>query len=79
MFTVVDHVLLRPVPYLDADRLVTIQETDGSTRNWEAPWIDIDQWRVQSRSFSQIEFSGKMSAAIFSKVRTPRSRCLARG
>jgi predicted permease len=65
MFTVVDHVLLRPVPYLDADRLVTIQETDGSTRNWEAPWIDIDQWRVQSRSFSQIEFSGKMSGRNF--------------
>jgi putative ABC transport system permease protein len=65
MFTVVDHVLLRPVPYRDAGRLVTIQETDGSTRNWQAPWVDIEQWRAQSRSFSQIEFSGKMTGRNF--------------
>lgn len=60
MFTVVDHVLLRPVPYRDAGRLAMIQETDGTTRNWQSPWIDIEQWRAQSRSFSQIEFSGDM-------------------
>lgn len=65
MFTVVDHVLLRPVPYRDAERLVTIQETDGTTRNWQAPWIDIEQWRAQSRSFSQIEAGGKMNGRNF--------------
>ena len=65
MFTVVDHVLLRPAPYRDADRLVMIQETDGTIRNWESPWIDIEQWRAQSRSFSQIEGSGKMSGRNF--------------
>jgi predicted permease len=65
MFTVVDHVLLRPAPYRDADRLVMIQETDGTIRNWESPWIDIEQWRAQSRSFSQIEGSGKMSGLNF--------------
>jgi predicted permease len=65
MFTVVDHVLLRPVPYRDAGRLVTIQETDGTTRDWQAPWIDIEQWREQSRSFSQIEGGGKMTGRNF--------------
>ncbi len=65
MFTVVDHVLLRPVPYRDADRLVTIQETDGTLRNWESPWVDIEQWRAQSRSFSQIEAGGKMNGRNF--------------
>lgn len=60
MFTVVDHVLLRPVPYRDAGRLITIQETDGTTRTWESPWLDIEEWRAQSRSFSGIEFSGQM-------------------
>ncbi len=65
MFTVVDHVLLRPVPYRDAERLVMIQETDGTTRNWQAPWIDIEQWRAQSRSFSQIEGSGGMLGRNF--------------
>lgn len=65
MFTVVDHVLIRPTTYHDADRLVAIQETDGSTRNWHAPWIDIEQWRAQSTSLSQIEGSGKMSGRNF--------------
>ncbi len=65
MFTVVDHVLVRPLPYRDAGRLVTIQETDGSSRNWQAPWIDIEQWRAQSRSFSNIEFAGKMTGRNF--------------
>ena len=65
MFTVVDHVLLRPVPYRDAGHLVTIQETDGSARNWQAPWVDIEQWRAQSRSLSQIEFSCKMMGRNF--------------
>ena len=60
MFTVVDHVLLRPLPYRDASRLVMIQETDGTTRDWRVPWLDIEQWRAQSRSFSQIEFSDEM-------------------
>ena len=65
MFTVVDHVLLRPVPYRDADRLVTIQETDGTSRNWESPWVDIEQWKAQSQSFSQIEAGGKMTGRNF--------------
>ena len=65
MFTVVDHVLIRPTIYRDANHLVTIQETDGSTRNWQAPWIDIEQWRAQSKSFSQIEGGGKMTGRNF--------------
>jgi len=65
MFTVVDHVMLRPVPYRDADRLVLIQETDGTARNWESPWLDIEQWRAQSHSFSQIEAAGKMTGRNF--------------
>jgi len=64
MFTVVDHVLLRPTPYRDAGRLVMIEESDGTTRTWEAPWADIEQWRAQSRSFSEIEGSGGMGRSF---------------
>jgi predicted permease len=61
MFTVVDHVLLRPVPYRKAGRLVTIMEGDGKTGGWySAPWLDIEQWRQQSRSFAEIAYSGGM-------------------
>jgi predicted permease len=54
MFTVVDHVLLHPVPYRDPERLVQIQETDGKTGSWGAPWLDIEEWMNQSHSFSQV-------------------------
>jgi predicted permease len=63
MFTVVDHVLLRPTRYPDAGRLVAIEETDATTTTYSrpAPWLDIEQWRVQSQSFSGIEFSARLA------------------
>lgn len=65
MFTVVDHVLLQPTTYHDAGRLVALQETNGesTTFTWPAPWLDIAEWRAQSRSFSQIAFSANSSKA----------------
>ena len=66
MFTVVDHVLLQPTPYRDADRLVAIQESSGSsTFTSPAPWLDIERWEQQSRSFSEIAFSAKLSGRNF--------------
>lgn len=59
MFTVVDRVLLHPVPYHDPSQLVTIAEGDGKSTQWNAPpWLDIVQWQKQSHSFAQIAFSG---------------------
>lgn len=61
MFTIVDHVLLRPVSYRDPGRLVVISESDGRGKTaWLAPWLDIEQWIKQSRSFEQIAFSTGM-------------------
>jgi hypothetical protein len=49
MFTVVDHVLLRPLPYRDAGRLVAIQEhATNDPRPSGAPWLDIEQWMTRS-------------------------------
>jgi predicted permease len=63
MFTVVDHVLLRPTMYRDAGRLVALQETNGTstTFTWPAPWLDIADWRAQSRSFSEIAYSSNVA------------------
>jgi predicted permease len=66
MFTVVDNVLLRPLPYRDADRLIAIQEhgTKDSER-LGATWLDIEEWMARSRSFSQIAFFGGMPGRNF--------------
>jgi predicted permease len=57
MFTVVDHVLLRPLPYKDAGRLVSMDERGPDPRfHNSVPWVDIAQWRAGSHSFDDIAF-----------------------
>ncbi|MGH9817499.1 MAG: ABC transporter permease, partial [Candidatus Acidiferrales bacterium] len=55
IFTVVNAVLLRPLPYSDPDRLVYIQE-NNLKKGWDsfsvAPPNFVD-WRAQSQSFQQ--------------------------
>ena len=66
MFTVVDHVLLRPLPYRDANRLIEVTANGGdSAARFPAPWADISQWIAQSRSFEQIAFWTGMGGRNF--------------
>lgn len=73
MFTVVDHVLLRPTAYQGPERLVALEETNGASTSytWPAPWLDIADWQAQSRSFSEIAFS--VNAARRFKTQRGRS------
>ena len=66
MFTVVDHVLLRPLPYPDAAQLVAIQEHGIKDPGQSgAPWLDIEQWMTRSRSLGQIAFFNGMAGRNF--------------
>lgn len=66
MLTVVDHVLLRPLPYRDAGRLVAIQEHGTKIPGRSgAPWLDLEHWMARSRSFSQIAFFNGMAGRNF--------------
>jgi predicted permease len=62
MFTVVDHVLLRPVPYRDPERLVRIEEISNVNRfgGSPVPWLDIQEWEARSHSFAAISFASDM-------------------
>ncbi|HSK43055.1 MAG TPA: ABC transporter permease, partial [Candidatus Binatia bacterium] len=56
MFSVLNTVLLRPLPYPQPDRLVQIWETDarrGDMHNVVSPYNFVD-WRNQSQSFEQM-------------------------
>ncbi|HEY6186739.1 MAG TPA: ABC transporter permease [Pyrinomonadaceae bacterium] len=54
IFSVVNAVVLRPLPYAQPDRLVMIWETmPGNDRRWVAPGNFIE-WRRQSQAFEQI-------------------------
>ncbi len=50
-FSITDHVLLRPLPFPDADRLVTIWETEPHYSRGELSPANFRDWKNQSKSF----------------------------
>lgn len=51
MFTVVDQVLLRPLPYQSASRLLDIKEAGKEgIQPFGSPYLDIQQWGERSRT-----------------------------
>ncbi len=66
MFTVVDAVLLRSLPYADAGRLATVRQLDdkGQPYYFGALYPDIAEWQVRARSFSGIAYDTGSSPYI---------------
>jgi hypothetical protein len=53
MYTVVDRVLLRPLPARDARSLVKIETM---SRTGGSPLLDIEEWQARSRALQSIAF-----------------------
>lgn len=50
-FSITDHVLLRPLPFPDADRLVTVWEKERNYSRMELSPANYRDWKKQSKSF----------------------------
>src|SRR5262245_24036582 len=51
IFSVINAVLLRPLPFADPDRLVTISETHPEAPRLQVATPDFEDWQQQARSF----------------------------
>ncbi len=59
LFSVVNAVLLRPLPYPAADRLVWLGEADPKAEGISVTWVNYRQWRAANHSFEEMAgFSG---------------------
>ncbi|HEY2039104.1 MAG TPA: ABC transporter permease, partial [Edaphobacter sp.] len=56
MFTVIDRVLLRTLPYQDSRQLVTISEAGKKGVTGGTPFLDLQQWKQRSRTLQEIAF-----------------------
>ena len=55
MFSVTDQILLRPLPYSDPDRIVTIWETRPASNEWlEVAPANVLDWRERVRSLTHL-------------------------
>ena len=53
-FSVLDRVLLRPLPFGDPGELVLIQELDDQRRERPPSYPNFDDWRAQTRAFEGV-------------------------
>lgn len=58
IFSVIDAVLLRALPYPQPERLVRLYNTMSSSQLDNSSWKDIADWQAQTNTFEQIEGFG---------------------
>ncbi|GGH16055.1 ABC transporter permease [Silvibacterium dinghuense] len=64
MFTVVDHVMLQPLPYKDAGRLVKLS-AGGGMFQYSPTYQDISAWQQRLKSYEGIAFSSSTNGRSF--------------
>ena len=54
IFSVVYSVLLQPLPYANANRIVRIGQRDGRDDKWSVPFGNVEAWRTQTTAFEAV-------------------------
>jgi hypothetical protein len=59
VFTLVNAVLLRGVPFKNPEQIVALGTRDTRNRNLGVSFLDFQDWRVAARSFSDMSLFGQ--------------------
>ncbi len=70
MFTVMDRLMLRPLPFKDVGRLMTIELKQQDGRTSDPLYLDLQEWRKWGRSFDGIGFYGWENGRNFLEGKT---------
>ena len=54
VYSLVDGILLRPLPIRDADRVILARELDSSGGEFSLAWPNFVDWKARARSFSSL-------------------------
>jgi predicted permease len=54
VFTLVNGVVFRGLPFNDPDRIISLGMTDAKARQFGVSWLDFQDWRDGSRAFSRL-------------------------
>src|SRR5215813_9763934 len=61
IFSIVNAVLLRPLPYRDADRIMVLNESSGPGQDYSVALPDYFDWRNDNTVFEQLAATHKES------------------
>ena len=64
MFSVVDAVLLKPLPFPEPERLVTLNEAENATTRYGASALNFVDWKRLSTSFEALSAASPTSDAV---------------
>ena len=67
IFSVVYGVLLRPLPYPAAERLVWLGESDPKAEGISVTWVNYQHWRKENHSFEEMAGFAVMAQHLFVK------------
>ena len=79
VFTMVNAVLIRSLPFRNPDRVVSVLSRDARNRNQGVSFLDFQDYASQARSFSHVGliYSAAFSVSGSAHPRCPRDGCRA--
>jgi putative ABC transport system permease protein len=61
IFSVINTVLLRPLPYPEADRIVSLNESDATQSSISINWLDYLDWKRENTVFQELAIARRES------------------